>query len=205
MKFSKAQQQMVGQPLIRLAGLVWVPEDTLAKREEREEIPYRALSEIPYLGGKPCVRLCRGEVIDYGQVGRDIIEFSSLFKVQCIGYDPAYSIFVVDPYLEPAGLKCIPFRQGYLSMGPATKRFIELVRKRQLAHGSHPMLDNAVAGCVLSRPDKAGNKHPAKDKSISRIDALVSAIMATSWACDPPVELPGLGAWSGQPGSGIFD
>jgi phage terminase large subunit-like protein len=79
-----------------------------------------------------------------------------------------------------------------------------MLRKRQIQHGHHPILDAAVEGCVLTPPDRVGNRYPAKDKSISRIDPLIAAIMANGWSCDPPEELRGVGAWSGKQGSGVF-
>ena len=196
-KFAKAVN-----PIVRLIGLVWVPEEGLEEREEREEIPYRAYAEAPYIGNFGFVRICPGAVIDYGMVGRDIVELTSRFKCQAVAFDPAYSQFVVEPYLLPAGLKCITHRTGMLSMAPAVKRFEELLLKRQIAHGNHPMLDAAVLG-AMHRKDANGNKMYCKEKSTSRIDALVSATMATEWACDPPVELKGTGAWTGK-GTGAF-
>jgi phage terminase large subunit-like protein len=189
-------------PLIRLVGLVWVPEEGIENREEKEEIPYRAYAEAPYIGEFGYVRICPGASIDYAMVGRDIIEFCSRFKVQAIGFDPAFSQFIVEPYLLPAGLKCIVHRTGMLSMAPATKRFEELLLKKRLAHGNHPMLDHAVLGAMYRR-DVQGNKMFCKDKSLTRIDPLASATMATGWACDPPVELKNSGAWSGK-GTGAF-
>ena len=88
-------------------------------------------------------------------------------------------------------------------MGPPTIRFQELLKRGLIAHGSHPLLDEAVNGAVLHRPDKAGNRYPSKEKSTSRIDPLISAIMAVGWACDPPVELKNSGAWQGK-GTGAF-
>ncbi len=198
-KFAK-----VTNPIVRLIGLVWVPEEGLEEREEKEEIPYRAYSEIPYVGDMGCVRICPGPVINYQMMAEDAIALVSRFKLQAVGYDPAYSQFVIDPYLVPAGMKCIPHRQGAMSMGPPTKRFEELVKLGAIAHGNHPLLNEAVDGAVLHSPDKAGNRYPSKEKSNSRIDPLVSAVMATGWACDPPVDLKGTGAYSGK-GTGTFD
>jgi phage terminase large subunit-like protein len=197
-KFSK-----VSEPLIRLIGLVWVPEEGIEEREEKEEIPYRAYAEIPYIGDMGCVRICPGPVIDYQMMAQDTLDLCSRFKVQAVAYDPAYSQFVITPYLIPGGLKCIPHRPGAISMGPPTIRFEQLLKRGLIAHGGHPLLDEAVNGAVLHKPDKAGNRYPSKEKSTSRIDPLVSAVMATGWACDPPQELKGSGAWSGK-GTGAF-
>lgn len=194
----------VRDPLVKLVGLVWVPSYEIEKREEVEEVPYRALAQQRYIGKFGYVRICEGETIDYEQVGHDIVDLCDYFKVQAIGFDPAYSRFVIEPYLEPAGLKCYPHRQGALSMGPASQRFENMIKKHQIAHGHHPVLDLAVEGCVLKTADAVGNRYPAKDKSLSRIDPIIAAIMANGWACDPPEECKGSGAWSGAKGSGVF-
>lgn len=193
----------VKEPLVKMVGLVWVPGAEIEKREEVEEIPYRALAEQRYVGDMGPVRICEGETINYDQVGEDILRLCDYFKVQAIAYDPARSMLVVDAHLIPGGHKCYPHRQGWSMAAPA-QRFANMIKRHQIAHGNHPVLDAAVEGCVLTRPDRNGNSFPAKDKSLSRIDPLVSAIMANGWACDPPKDLHVSGAWSGRDGTGVF-
>jgi phage terminase large subunit-like protein len=199
MRFGRVQT-----PLIRLAGLVWVPDEDIERREQIEEVPYRAYAEMKYIGKFGYVRLCSGSAIDYKQVGEDIIEFTDMFKCQAVAYDPNYASLVVGSYLQPSGLKCIPHRQGGVSMGPPTKRFENLVKRGHILHGNHPLLNLAVEGAVLDTPDKVGNTFPSKGKSTSRIDPLMSTLMACGWCCDPPQEARSSGAYSGEVGSGIF-
>lgn len=196
-KFSR-----VDNPLVRLVGMVWLPEEGIEEREEKSGIPYRHYASIPYIGEMGCVRICPGPVVNYQMMASDVLEMCSRFKVQAVAYDPAYSQFVIDPYLA-GNLKCIPHRQGSLSMGPPTKRFEELLKRGLVAHGNHPMLDAAIDGVKLSDPDKVGNRFPVKAKSNARIDALIAAVMAVGWTCDPPVDLRGTGAWTGK-GTGVF-
>ena len=186
----------VKNPMLKLVGLIWVPEADIEKREEVEEIPYRALAEAKYFGKFGFVRICPGETIRYDQVGRDIVELCNYFKTQCIAYDPHRASTIIEDYLDPAGLTCMPHRQGAITMGPAAMKFENLVKRRSIAHGNHPLLDAAVEGCVLTNPDQAGNRYPAKDKSISRIDPLIAAIMACNWACHPPKDMPSGGAYA---------
>jgi phage terminase large subunit-like protein len=188
----------ITNPQLTLLGMVWVPEADIEKREEVEEIPYRALAEAKYFGKFGFVRICPGETIRYDQVGRDIVDFCSYFKVQCIAYDTHRAADIVEDYLMPGGLTCIPHRQGALTMGPAAMKFENLVKLRSIIHGNHPLLDAAVEGCVLTNPDQAGNRYPAKDRSISRIDPLIAAIMATNWACHPPKDMPSGGAYAAR-------
>lgn len=193
-------------PKIRLIGLAWVPREGIEDREEREEFPYRAVAERKYIGDFAPLRICDGATIDYEQVGSDIIEFVKPYNVRGVAYDPAYASFVIQPHLiQKAGLPCITHRQGAMSMGPPTKWFQSLVLSRKLNHGNHPMLDRAIEGAVLHSPDRAGNRYPSKDKSTSRIDPLIAAVMATGWCITPPKFEPPSGAYSDAPGAGVFD
>jgi phage terminase large subunit-like protein len=192
----------VEDPLVRLVGLVWLPSAEIERREEVEEIPYRALAEQPYIGELGPVRICDGETINYEQVGRDILTLCDFFKVQGIAFDNYMSTLVVDPYLIPSGLRCFPQGQGW-RLGSAVARFSNMLKRHQIAHGGHPVLDAAVEGCIF-RVDTAGNRWPAKDRSTSRIDPLIAAIMANGWACDPPEFAQLSRAWSGTPGAGFL-
>ena len=64
-----------------------------------------------------------------------------------------------------------------LFRSPPSKRLMELVLERNVAHGGHPvlrwMMDN-----IFVRTDPAGNIKPDKEKSTEKIDGAVAAIMA---------------------------
>lgn len=192
----------VSNPRVDLLGWVWVPEERLEEREEMEEFAYRHHAKMNYLiDGYGPVRICRGKVIDFAQVAKDIVEICQFFEVRGIAYDPNYAQFVV-PKLTAEGLTCIAHRQGAVSMSPPCKRFSTAVYKGWIAHGNNPVLDRAVEGAVLHPPDKAGNTYLSKGSSHTRIDLVVASVMAHGYCCDPPV--PADGAWSGAPGSGMW-
>ncbi len=194
----------VQDPLIKLAGLVWVPGEGIEEREEREEFQYRSLAEKKYYGDFGAVRICAGPTIDYAQVGREIVEFTKAFEVRAVAYDPNYVSFVVGPHLVPSGLQCVQHRQGAVSMGPPTRWYETLVKRRQIAHGNHPLLDRAIDGAVLHSPDKAGNRYPSKHSSVSRIDPLIASLMAAGWCIDPPKIENTSGAWGEAEGAGMW-
>ncbi len=77
------------------------------------------------------------------QVGEDILEFCDQFKVQAIGYDPAYADLVVGAFLMPGGLKCIPHRQGGVEHGTAN----EAIRKYGQAWSDHAWQSSAIESC----------------------------------------------------------
>jgi phage terminase large subunit-like protein len=185
----------VTQPHIDLIGFAWVPGEDIEERETKEEIPYRAYSREKYFGKYGYCTVCEGAAIDYVVVGEQSVDILKQFKVQALAYDPAYSAFVVEPFLVRSGIKAIAHRQGAVSMGPPTKRFEQLVKNNFIRHGNHPLLTAAVDGAVLHTADRVGNRFPSKDKSISRIDPLISAVMAVGWCCDPPQGMAS-GAWT---------
>ena len=78
--------------------------------------------------------------------------------------------------LEELGFTVVPFGQGFKDMSPPTKRLMELVLEKNIAHGGQPvlrwMMDN-----IFVRTDPAGNIKPDKEKSTEKIDGAVAAIM----------------------------
>jgi phage terminase large subunit-like protein len=173
-------------PRIDLLTWAWTPTVMLEEREEIEQFPYRHYAKQDYLfPGRGPIRLCDGNVIDFPQVAREIIEICANYQVIGIAYDPNYASFII-PTLETEGLTCVAHRQGAVSMSPPCKRFGQGVYEGWIAHGHNPVLDRAVEGAVLHRPDKAGNTYPAKSDSKTRIDPLVAQVMAVGFCCDPP-------------------
>lgn len=191
-------------PRITLLGICWLPAEGVIEREAAEDVQYRHLAQRSNFGEFGFCRLHEGSVINHAAAAEDIKQISEVFKIQAIGFDPAYASFIVDPYLQPAGLTCITHRQGAVSMGPPTSWFERFVKQGNLAHGGHPLLDVAANNARLHPRDKAGNTYPAKGKSRGRIDPIVAAVMAVGYCCAPPQVSQISGAWSGAPGSGMW-
>ena len=69
-----------------------------------------------------------------------------------------------------------PSRQGFKDM-PPTKRLMELVLERNVAHGGHLVLRRMMDN-IFVRTDPAGNIKPDKEKSTEKIDGAVAGVMA---------------------------
>ena len=78
--------------------------------------------------------------------------------------------------LDYMGFKVIPFGQGFKDMSPPSKRLMELVLEKKIAHGGHPVLSWMVDN-IHVRTDPAGNIKPDKAKSIEKIDGVVATVM----------------------------
>lgn len=136
-----------------------------------------------------------GKTTDYEYIFNDIIEAAAEFDLRFLGYDP-FSAQMLKQKLESelgttyAALKkedgsidydyhnkVQAFRQGFISMGPATKLFEESVLNERLFHDNNP-ITAWMLGNVALLTDAAGNTKPTKEKSNGKIDGIVASIMA---------------------------
>lgn len=193
----------VTNPRIDLLTWVWLPDTNIELREEIEAMPYRHYANQPYLfDDRGSVRITKGfTCLDFPAVVRDIIEITNLFEVRAIGYDPHFASFIV-PKFEDEGLTCIAHSQTTAAMGPPCKKFSEFLHNGWLAHGDNPALNRAQEGAQTRPPDDRGNTAVSKGKSVTRIDPLVSAVMAVGFCCAPPEDTSG--AWSAKAGTGMY-
>lgn len=136
-----------------------------------------------------------GKTTDYEYIFNDIVEAATEFDLRFLGYDP-YSAQMLKQKLESelgttyAAVKkedgsidydyhnkVQAFRQGFISMGPATKLFEQTILNEQLFHDGNP-ITAWMLGNVALATDAAGNIKPVKDKSNGKIDGIVASIMA---------------------------
>ena len=148
----------------------WIPEENMARRVRRDHVPYDVWEKQGFL------ETTEGDVIHYGFIERFIEELGKKFHIKEIAFDRWGAVQMVQN-LEGLGFTVVPFGQGFKDMSPPTKRLMELVLERNVAHGGHPvlrwMMDN-----IFVRTDPAGNIKPDKEKSTEKIDGAVAAVMA---------------------------
>ncbi len=152
----------------------FVPEDALRARADRDGVPYPRWRDEGFIIATP------GNVVDYRAVEAHVRELTSLYDVQEITADPAYSRQITGP-LTDDGFNVTEFRQGWRSMGPAIAELERAIIGRTFVHGGHPVLrwcfDN-----VAIQDDGKGNRSFHKGKSRDRIDGAVAAAMAVARA-----------------------
>ncbi len=147
----------------------WIPEENMRLRVRRDHVPYDVWEKQGYL------QTTEGNVIHYGFIENFIDELGKKFHIKEIAFDRWGAVQMVQN-LEGLGFTVVPFGQGFKDMSPPTKRLMELVLEKNVAHGGHPvlrwMMDN-----IFVRTDPAGNIKPDKEKSTEKIDGAVAAIM----------------------------
>ena len=153
-----------------LLPFFWIPEENMVRRVRRDHVPYDVWERQGFL------ETTEGDVIHYGFIENFIEDLGKRFHIKEIAFDRWGAVQMVQN-LEGLGFTVVPFGQGFKDMSPPSKRLMELVLERNVAHGGHPvlrwMMDN-----IFVRTDPAGNIKPDKEKSTEKIDGAVAAIMA---------------------------
>ncbi len=147
----------------------WIPEENMIRRVRRDHVPYDVWEKQGFL------QTTEGDVIHYGFIENFIDGLGKKFHIKEIAFDRWGAVQMVQN-LEGLGFTVVPFGQGFKDMSPPTKRLMELVLEKNIAHSGHPvlrwMMDN-----IFVRTDPAGNIKPDKEKSTEKIDGAVATIM----------------------------
>lgn len=151
------------------------PEDNLAKRQERDQVPYQRWAQDGFLTATP------GNVIDYAFVEEAIAALVEKYLVQEVAIDPAMSAGIV-PRLQDMGLEVVLFRQGWATMTPAVKETERALLAGKVRHGGHPVLRWNFGNAVIDVGPMGDTARFSKLKSAEKIDGAVAAAMAIARA-----------------------
>ncbi|TIO52992.1 MAG: terminase large subunit [Mesorhizobium sp.] len=179
-------------PTFDVLPFFWTPEGQLEARRPAEQERFRRWIGEGHMLATP------GPTVRYNFVAAEMAKLAREFDVKKIGFD-SYRIDDLKTELDDLAceLPLEPFRQGFLSLGPAVERFAELALSNKLRHAGHPVLTAAVAGAITVS-DAAGNLKIDKERSNGRgpvrVDGAVALAMALQVAnrFEPPPVKPSL-------------
>lgn len=158
--------------------LAWhfVPVDTIGERVERDRVPYNRWAEAGWIITTP------GRATDRVAIAKQLADIRGRYDVQGIAFD-RWRFEDLNKLLSDEGidLPLSEFVPGFKSYAAAIDSFERAVLERRMQHNASPIL-KWQAGNIIVETDPTGNRKPAKNKSIDRIDGLVSAIMACGLA-----------------------
>lgn len=152
----------------------WRPQEGVIEAEKRDHVPYRDWERAGFLA------LCDGDMIDFEQVERQILEAAGAYDMETLGVDP-YLSRAMSQRLMDKGLNVIEIPQTMLSLSPAMKELERLIRGRQMLH-VHNTAARWCFGNVRCAVDGNENMKPMKNRSIGRIDMTVAWIIAMATA-----------------------
>jgi phage terminase large subunit-like protein len=165
----------------RLDTWGFIPKEVLETKSHEDRADYRLWANQSHVVAMP------GRAIDRAWLGAWIAERTAGLDLQGIASD-RWGLADLEASWCREGIELViePHGTGYRDMSPALRAFeIEVVEAR-LRHSANPLLRWAISNTVIDS-DPAGNRKPAKNRAIGRIDPAVSAILAVSLASRAPV------------------
>ena len=151
--------------------IYWIPLENAVERERRDRVTYSA-----YLRDGHC-RGTQGNVCDYSQVIKDILELKDKYNIRSIAVDRWNASHAVQ-LLQEQGVDCVGFGQGFASMNSPSTQLQALVVSEKIRHGGHPLLAVQAMHCAKETDATSGSIKPSKKKSTERIDGIVALVMA---------------------------
>lgn len=160
----------------KLIAWHWLPADTIPARVERDRVPYDRWAADGWAD------VTVGNARDDLAIALQLADIRSRYDVQGIAFD-RWQMARLMKLLSDEGID-LPMKEfipGFKSYAAAVDAFERALLGRKLAHNDNPLL-RWQAGNVIVETDPAGNRKPTKQKSLDRIDGIVSAIMACGLA-----------------------
>jgi phage terminase large subunit-like protein len=129
-------------------------------------------------------------IIDYGPVERQMLEWCQLFNVRSMVYDPAFANEMTQRVSDATGVERFMFPQKPAVVGPAVDEFERAVLAHKFHHNGHPIMSWQIGHVqVKSNPVTKLRmliKPDGKD-SIRKIDGVITAVMGVGFLQLNPV------------------
>lgn len=149
----------------------FVPKDSIKERSSRDRVPYDQWARDGYLD------VTEGNVVDYEAVRKALADWSLVYDVREIAFDPWNATDLVTRLQAQDGLTCVPMRQGFASLSAPTKSVEKAVLSKTLRHDGHPVLRWNISN-ISVETDATGNIKVSKKVSTERIDGAAALVMA---------------------------
>jgi phage terminase large subunit-like protein len=158
----------------------WVPSETVAERERRDNVPYSTWIREGWLS------VTDGARLDHAAVARDIMEYAQAHKIVRVFVDP-WQVGLLATFLEREGLEVKGVAQNTKTMNAPAKMLEGAVVEGKFRYVS-PILE-WNANHVICYTDTTGMIKPDKQKSREKIDGIVAVVNAFAGAISAADEL----------------
>ena len=167
----------------------WVPEENLAEKAKQDHAPYELWVK------QGLIYSCPGPVINYEWMRKKLGELATEYEIKEIAFDP-WNATLFAGELTDDGFTLVDTQQGFRTLSAPSKELEKIMLSRRFRHGGNPVLRWMVDNTVITM-DPAGNIKPDKAKSVSRIDGVISTIMALDRASRTvdPTSVYATGKW----------
>lgn len=151
---------------------VYIPEETLIERIQKENIGYAQWVESGIVTVTP------GATIDYDFLIKDIVSISKECQLSKIAYDPWHAQSLIKDLEKelPANVSLIEFKQNLASISEPSKLFEKNILDKKIVD-KNPVMAWALSNVVI-KADVNGNIKPLKLNEGAKIDPVITSIMA---------------------------
>ena len=158
----------------------WCPKETIEGRERKEHTHYSVWENDGH------IITTDGDVTDYEFITKFILETAEKYDIKDIGYDK-YKAAQIAIQLQNAGLtlSAVPQTPGHMTIPVDDLEY--KVLKGEINHGGNPVLRYQSNNMKL-RENASGNRMPDKEKSKSKIDGMVSGLIALHRAIQAEID-----------------
>ena len=147
----------------------YIPKETLYTHPNSEQ--YIRWAEQGYL------HICGTDVIDYEQIGKDILEKSKYVNILSIGYD-AYRNKELTNYLRAAGVKCLQaYKQSLANFTSPVEAFEQSIYGGKIFIADNPINIWCIENVALEY-DNMKNCKPVKKTANKKIDSCITTLMS---------------------------
>lgn len=161
--------------LVTLLCFFWLPATPVRRDEKMQQM-------IDLWRQQGHIRTTPGEVVDYDQVLRDIVELADEFHIHECGFDRGFQGAQIGnnlmSHFGDQWLVTVP--QGVLSMNAPFRDLVERTVQGRLQHDGQPVMQWMVSNCVAE--ERGGLSKPSKEHSTEKIDGVTAACMARARA-----------------------
>ena len=149
----------------------WLPRENIGDLEKQHNAPYSQWADEGWLNLTP------GEVADYKQIRRDLVEIHRRFEPARWNYDKWSAAQLVSDLVEYDDLPMVEFGQGFGWMNAPTKEFERLMIQGRIIHAAHPTMDWMVGNCQMISDGEGKVKLVKQGKKIAyKIDGPIAAV-----------------------------
>lgn len=147
----------------------WIPEKKMHEKADRVDYIKWVTQGLIFMH--------KGEVIDLDQQVSEITNIFSKYKVLEIEVDPWRMNDRIGQALQKAGFELTGFGQKFKDMNTPTNELERLILIKGINHGGNPVLRWMNSNVLIQR-NYEGFIKITKDKSIEKVDGMISTVMA---------------------------
>ena len=163
-----------------LKVFTYCPLDTIEKRSKEDRVPYRYWNDEGWLTATP------GNTVDYNYIEDNKLQLQSKLNVKNNEFD-SWNASSLQNRLIEKGVPVSNFSQAIATISFPTKEFERLVYEGKIIHDGNPVLQWALASCVIYRDANENIKVTKKQSHANgrRVDPIIASIMALGGSLQP--------------------